>query len=44
MPKQLSLPAFDTMPQQATDGLFFAIFPDAVAATRIAQLAHHLRS
>ena len=32
------------MPQQATDGLFFAIFPDAVAATRIAQLAHKLRS
>lgn len=41
-PAQLSL---DRMaPAQATDGLFFAIFPDASAAARIALIAQSLRA
>jgi len=41
-PAQLSL---DRMaPAQATDGLFFAIFPDASAAARIASIAQSLRA
>jgi 2'-5' RNA ligase len=42
MPEQFSLTGFDAAPKP-TDRLFFAIFPDAAAAGRIAQLAHHLR-
>jgi RNA 2',3'-cyclic 3'-phosphodiesterase len=42
MPGQSSLPGFDTAPKP-TDRLFFAIFPDADAAARIAQLALQLR-
>lgn len=42
VPGQLSLPGFDA-PSQPTDRLFFAIFPGATAAARIAQLAQHLR-
>jgi RNA 2',3'-cyclic 3'-phosphodiesterase len=43
MPGQSSLPGFDAAPKP-TDRLFFAIFPDADAAARIAQLALLLRS
>jgi 2'-5' RNA ligase len=42
MSEQLSLTGFDAAPQP-TDRLFFAIFPDAHAAARIAQLAQRLR-
>jgi hypothetical protein len=42
MPEQFSLSGFDDAPK--TDRLFFAIFPDAAAAARIAQLAQRLRS
>ena len=42
MSEQLSLAGFETAPQP-TDRLFFAIFPDADAAARIARLARHLR-
>ncbi|MFI5446030.1 2'-5' RNA ligase family protein [Polaromonas sp. UC242_47] len=42
MPRQASPPGFDPEPQ-ASDSLFFAIFPDAAAAARIAQLAQQLR-
>jgi RNA 2',3'-cyclic 3'-phosphodiesterase len=42
MPEQLSLGGFDDPPK--TDRLFFAIFPDATAAARIAGLAQRLRS
>ena len=42
MSEQLSLMAFETAPQP-TDRLFFAIFPDADAAARIARHARHLR-
>ncbi|MDR3451342.1 MAG: RNA 2',3'-cyclic phosphodiesterase [Rhodoferax sp.] len=42
MPEQLALAGFDAAPRP-TDRLFFAIFPDADAAARIAQLAQHLR-
>ena len=42
MPQQLSFAGFETAPQP-TDRLFFAIFPDADAAARIARLARHLR-
>lgn len=42
MIQQASLPGFDTAPQP-TDRLFFAIFPDAQAAARIAGLAQQLR-
>jgi 2'-5' RNA ligase len=38
---QASLPGFDTSRNRA-EGLFFAIFPDAVTAKRIEQLAHRL--
>jgi RNA 2',3'-cyclic 3'-phosphodiesterase len=41
MPAQSSLPGFDAEP---TDRLFFAIFPDADVAARIAQLALQLRA
>ena len=41
MPEQFSLTGFD--PPKLTDRLFFAIFPDTAAATRIARLAQHLR-
>jgi RNA 2',3'-cyclic 3'-phosphodiesterase len=43
MPGQSLLPGFDTEPKPV-DRLFFAIFPDADAAARIAQLALQLRS
>ena len=43
MPEQSSLPGFGAVPQQPTDRLFFAIFPDANASARIAQLAQQLR-
>lgn len=43
MPEQSSLPGFDALPQQPTDRLFFAIFPDANASARIAALALQLR-
>lgn len=42
MPEQSLLPGFDAAPQ-LTDRLFFAIFPDAQAAARIAGLAQQLR-
>lgn len=42
MSEQFSLSGFDEAPK--TDRLFFAIFPDAAAAARIAQLAQRLRS
>jgi 2'-5' RNA ligase len=42
MPEQFSLSGFDEAPK--TDRLFFAIFPDAAAAARIAGLAQRLRS
>ncbi|MEO7399848.1 MAG: 2'-5' RNA ligase family protein [Polaromonas sp.] len=42
MPAQSSLPGFDAAPK-ATDRLFFAIFPDADSAERIAGLAQQLR-
>lgn len=42
MPEQLSLMGLGAPPRK-TDRLFFAIFPDAAAAVRIAQLAHRLR-
>jgi len=42
MPEQLTLPGFDA-PPKPTDRLFFALFPDADAAARIAQLAQRLR-
>lgn len=41
--EQPSLPGFDP-PPAATDRLFFAIFPSASAAERIASLARRLRS
>jgi 2'-5' RNA ligase len=40
--EQMSLAGFQPAPRP-TDRLFFAIFPDAGAATRIARLAGHLR-
>ena len=40
-PGQPSLPGFDSAPQ-ATDGLFFAVFPDAGVAANTARLASHL--
>jgi 2'-5' RNA ligase len=40
--KQLSLTGLEAAPRP-TDRLFFAIFPDAAAATRVAELAQHLR-
>jgi 2'-5' RNA ligase len=45
MPEQLSFAGFDTvlLPKRPTDGVFFAIRPDANAAARIARLARHLR-
>ena len=43
MPEQPSLPGFDASPSQPTDRLFFAIFPDANASARIAELALQLR-
>ena len=43
MPEQSSLPGFDASPSQPTDRLFFAIFPDANASARIAELALQLR-
>ena len=43
MPEQSSLPGIDALPQQPTDRLFFAIFPDANASARIAALAQQLR-
>jgi 2'-5' RNA ligase len=43
-PGQLSLPGFDVAPPPATDGLFFAIFPDTRTAARIEQFARHLCS
>src|ERR1019366_8338904 len=43
MPGQISLDGFDAAPEP-TDRLFFAIFPDEGAATRIAQLAQRLRN
>jgi 2'-5' RNA ligase len=43
MPGQSSPPGFDTAPKP-TDRLFFAIFPDADAAARIARLALQLRA
>lgn len=42
MPGQSLLPGFDAAPQP-TDRLFFAIFPDAAAAAKIAGLAQQLR-
>jgi 2'-5' RNA ligase len=42
MPEQSSLPGFDPAPKP-TDRLFFAIFPDAEAAARIAALARQLQ-
>lgn len=42
MPEQFSSTAIDT-PPKPTDRLFFAVFPDAAAAARIAQLAQCLR-
>lgn len=42
MPAQSSLPGFDALPAP-TDRLFFAIFPDAGAAARMAVLAQQLR-
>jgi RNA 2',3'-cyclic 3'-phosphodiesterase len=44
MSDQPSLPGFEAAPQRPTDRLFFAIFPDADAAARIAQLALQLRA
>jgi RNA 2',3'-cyclic 3'-phosphodiesterase len=41
--KQASLPGFDPLPA-LTDSLFFAILPDAAAASRIAQIAQQFRS
>jgi 2'-5' RNA ligase len=43
MLEQFSLSGFDAIPKP-TDRLFFAIFPDAAAAARIARLAQRLRS
>src|SRR6185312_3799312 len=43
VPEQFSLSGFDVAPKK-TDVLFFAIFPDAAAAARIARLAQRLRS
>jgi RNA 2',3'-cyclic 3'-phosphodiesterase len=40
---QLSLPGFDAVPLP-TDGLFFALFPDARNATRIERIAHRICS
>lgn len=42
MPQQASLPGFDPEPQ-ASDSLFFAIFPDTAAAERMSELAQQLR-
>ncbi len=42
MPAQLALPGFEVAPRP-TDRLFFAIYPDAPTATRIAELARQLR-
>jgi 2'-5' RNA ligase len=42
MPEQSWRTGLDAV-QKLTDRLFFAIFPDAAAAARIAQLAHDLR-
>ena len=42
MPEQLSLAGFEAA-RKPTDRLFFAIYPSADAATRIAQLAERLR-
>jgi 2'-5' RNA ligase len=42
MPEQSTRTGLDAV-QKPTDRLFFAIFPDAAAAARIAQLAHDLR-
>ncbi len=44
MPQQISLDGFEVpVAVKPTDRLFFAIFPDADAAARIAQLAQRLR-
>lgn len=43
MPEQSFLPGFEAAPRP-TDRLFFAIYPDAAAAARIAQLAQQLRA
>jgi 2'-5' RNA ligase len=43
MPGQSSLPGFDDAPAP-TDRLFFALFPDAQAAERIAECARQLRA
>jgi RNA 2',3'-cyclic 3'-phosphodiesterase len=43
MPGQTSLPGFDP-PPALTDSLFFAILPNALAASRISQIAEQLRS
>lgn len=43
MPGQSSLPGFDDAPAP-TDRLFFALFPDAEAAARIAECARQLRA
>jgi RNA 2',3'-cyclic 3'-phosphodiesterase len=40
---QLSLPGFDAVPLP-TDGLFFALFPDARSAARIERIAHDVCS
>ncbi|MEF7615901.1 2'-5' RNA ligase family protein [Aquincola sp. MAHUQ-54] len=42
MPVQLPLEGFEP-PPPLTDGLFFAVLPDAATAERIAALAHRLR-
>ncbi|WP_096698882.1 RNA 2',3'-cyclic phosphodiesterase [Polaromonas sp. AER18D-145] len=43
MPEQSFLPGFEAAPRP-TDRLFFAIYPDAATAARIAQLAQQLRA
>lgn len=42
MPEQLSFVGFDAAPP--SDGLFFALFPEAAAATRAVELAQRLRT
>ncbi|HET7794763.1 MAG TPA: RNA 2',3'-cyclic phosphodiesterase [Rhizobacter sp.] len=43
MPEQLSLPGIEP-PRAPTDRLFFALLPDAAAASRIAALARRLKA
>ena len=43
MPEQLSVAGIGAAPKR-TDGLFFAVYPDAAAAARITTLAQALRS